>query len=89
MTAAKTVVRFALGGALLGAIVASLVVPPVLSWYNATGAIAPGKPVETLCNVPELIRYATRRLLLGQVIGAAVGAAAGLTLGTAYARRRR
>jgi hypothetical protein len=89
MGTAKTILTFALAGALLGAVVASVVVPPVLSWYNATGAIAPGKPVETLCNVPELIRYATRRLILGQVAGAGVGAAAGLALGAAWARRRR
>jgi hypothetical protein len=89
MGTAKTILTFALAGGLLGAVVASVVVPPVLSWYNATGAIAPGKPVETLCNVPELIRYATRRLILGQVVGAGVGAAAGLALGAAWARRWR
>ncbi|HLK11754.1 MAG TPA: hypothetical protein VKW76_10270 [Candidatus Binatia bacterium] len=88
MSVAKTLVTFALAGALVGAIGASVVVPPVLSWYNATGAIAPGKSVETLCNVPELIRYATRRLLLGQMIGAGVGAAGAVALGVLYTRRR-
>ena len=78
---------FMLVGALVGVVVASLVVPPVLAWYNAPGAIAPGRTVETLCNLPELIRYTARRLLLGQLIGAAVGALLFLIPGVARARR--
>ena len=33
----KTVLIFVLAGALMGVIVASLVVPPALSWYTAPG----------------------------------------------------
>ena len=76
-------------GAVLGTVVASLVVPSWLGWYNATGAIAGAKSVETLCNVPELIRYATKALLKGQVAGAAIGAVLGGLFGGLVASRRR
>jgi hypothetical protein len=62
-------------GAIVGAIVASLVVPPWLAWYNEPGNISGGKSVQTLCNVPELVHYTARRLIAGQIIGSAVGAA--------------
>ena len=88
MSRTRSVLTFMLIGAIVGAVVASFVVPPVLSWYNEPGAIAPGKTVETLCNLPELIRYTTRRLLLGQLIGAVLGALAFLFPGLAWARRR-
>jgi hypothetical protein len=84
----RTVLVFMLVGALLGVVVASLVVPPVLAWYNEPGAISPGQKVETLCNLPDLIRYTSRRLLLGQLIGAAVGALVFLFPGLMVSRRR-
>lgn len=83
----RTVVVFMLVGAVLGAVVASFVVPPVLAWYNAPGSISPGKQVETLCNLPDLIRYTSKRLLLGQAIGAATGAIVFLFPGLAFSRR--
>lgn len=88
MSAMRTVLVFTLLGALLGAVAASFIVPPWLGWYNATGAIAGARQVETLCNVPELIRYATNRLLVGQLIGAASGAVLAALLGGAVVRRR-
>jgi hypothetical protein len=39
--------------------------------------------------IPEVIRYATGRLLRGQMIGAAIGAVAGLVLGIMIASKRR
>jgi hypothetical protein len=75
-------------GAILGAVAASFIVPPVLGWYNEPGAISPGKQVETLCNIPELIRYTSSRLLRGQLIGAAVGALVFLFPGILSVRRR-
>ena len=83
----RTVLVFMLVGAIVGAIVASFIVPPVLAWYNAPGAISPGKQVETLCNLPDLIRYTSKRLLLGQAIGAVVGAIVFLFPGLALSRR--
>jgi len=87
MGTVRTVLVFMMIGAILGIVVASLVVPPVLAWYNAPGAIKPGGSVETLCNLPDLIRYTSRRLLLGQLIGAGIGALAFLFPGVAWARR--
>lgn len=84
----KTVLVFMLVGALVGVVVASFVVPPMLAWYNAPGAIQPGQKVETLCNLPDLIRYATKRLLLGQLIGAVAGAIVFIFPGLAVRRRR-
>jgi len=85
----RTVLVFMMAGALLGAVVASFIVPPVLAWYNEPGAIAaPGRQVETLCNLPELIRYASKRLLIGQLVGAVIGALIFLFPGLAVARRR-
>ena len=88
MGAVKTVLVFMLVGAVLGAVAASFIVPPVLSWYNEPGAIAPGRQVETLCNLPEMIRYTSSRLLRGQLIGAALGALLFLYPGIATVRRR-
>src|SRR5438132_12106818 len=82
------VVVFMMVGAIVGAVAASFIVPPVLGWYNEPGAISPGKPIETLCNVPELIRYTSSRLLRGQLIGAAIGALVFLFPGILSARRQ-
>ena len=61
-------------GAIVGAVVASLVVPPWLAWYNEAGNISGGNTVQTLCNIPELVHYTSRRLIAGQLIGGALGA---------------
>ena len=88
MAGAKTVLVFMLVGAVLGAVAASFIVPPVLSWYNATGNIAPSGHVETLCDLPEMIRYTARRLFHGQLIGAGIGAVLFFFPGIATVRRR-
>ena len=61
-------------GAIVGMVVASFVVPPLLVWYNEPGAITPGRQTQMICNIPTLIHYTTQRLLLGQAIGAVLGA---------------
>jgi len=61
-------------GAIVGMLMASVVVPPLLVWYNEPGAITPGRQTEMICNIPTLIHYTTQRLLLGQAIGAVLGA---------------
>ena len=88
MNVMKRVLIFMMVGAIVGAVAASFIVPPVLGWYNEPGAISPGKQVETLCNVPELIRYTSSRLLRGQLIGAVVGAVLFLFPGVLSARRQ-
>jgi hypothetical protein len=74
----KTVFLFVLAGALLGIAIASLVVPPALSWYSAPGGLPEGTQIQALVQIPEVIRYATGKLIRGQAIGAAIGAIAGL-----------
>jgi len=83
-----TILLYMLMGALVGAVTASFVVPPFLSWYNEPGAINAGKQVETLCNIPELIHYTSSRLLRGQLIGAVLGALMGFVSALIRSRRR-
>jgi hypothetical protein len=89
MHAGRTVGLFVAIGAVLGVVVASVAVPPALIWYNKPGAISPGKQIETVCNLPEVIHYATNRLIRGQLIGAAVGATVFFVLGLVVGRRRK
>jgi hypothetical protein len=85
---AKTVVIFLLAGALLGGVIASLVVPPALTWYTTPGGLPEGAQVQALVQIPEVIRYATGRLMRAQAIGVAVGAVAGLIGGIVFVRRK-
>jgi hypothetical protein len=87
MGAGRTVGVFVAIGALLGVVVASVAVPPWLIWYNKPGAISPGKQIETVCNLPDVIHYATNRLIRGQLIGAVVGATIFFVLGLLAGRR--
>ena len=66
--------RFMILGAIVGMLMASFVVPPLLVWYNEPGAVTPGRETQMICNIPTLIHYTTQRLLLGQAIGAVLGA---------------
>jgi hypothetical protein len=77
----KTTLILALTGALLGAIVASFVVPPALAWYTSPGGLPQGAQIQAVVQIPEVIRYATSHLLRGQAIGAAIGAALGVAVG--------
>ena len=70
-----------LAGAFLGVVIASFVVPPALAWYTAPGGLRQGATIPAVVQIPEVIRYATSRLLWGQATGAAIGAAMGLALG--------
>ncbi len=77
----KTTLILVLAGALIGAVTASFVVPPALAWYTAPGGLPEGTQIQALVQIPEVIRYATGRLIHGQMIGAGIGASAGLVLG--------
>jgi hypothetical protein len=85
----KTTLILILSGALLGIVVASFVVPPALSWYSAPGGLPQGTEIRALVQIPEVIRYATAKLMYGQAIGAGIGAVVGLILGLVMAFKRR
>ncbi len=85
----KTALICLLLGALAGIAVASFVVPPALSWYTAPGGLPRGTQIQALVEIPEVIRYATGRLIRGQAIGAAIGAIVGLVVGVLITRPRR
>jgi hypothetical protein len=85
----KTTLIFVLLGALVGATVASFIVPPALAWYTSPGGLPQGAEIQAVVQIPEVIRYTTERLIRGQVIGAAIGAAVGLVLGIVISARAR
>jgi len=86
---AKTVLIFVLLGAILGAVAASLIVPPALGWYNEAGFLTQNGQAKALVNLPDVIKYTTDRLLKAQAIGAGLGAFTFLVLGTYSASRGR
>ena len=85
----KSILIWILAGALLGGVAASFVVPPMLSWYNEAGYLSQGggQPA-AMVNLPQVVRYATTRLIRGQAIGAGVGAVVFFALGLASAAAR-
>lgn len=88
----KTVLILMLTGALLGIVAASFIVPPALSWYSAPGGLPQGAQIQAVVQIPEVIQFATSKLMRGQLIGGCAGALAGLALGivmASKARRRR
>ena len=87
----KNTIIFALTGALIGAVVASVLVPPALAWYSAPGGLPQGAQIQAVVQIPEVIRYATSHLIRGQLIGAFIGALVGVAFGVFMrlpARRR-
>jgi hypothetical protein len=70
----KSLLIWILAGALLGVAAASIVVPPMLSWYNEAGYLSQGSQPTAMVNLPQVVRYATSRLIRGQAIGAGIGA---------------
>ncbi len=85
----KTVLILVLTGTLAGVVVASLAVPPALSWYSAPGGLPEGAKIQAVVEIPEIIRYSTGKLLHGQAIGGAVGAVIGLGAGIYLGRKTR
>jgi hypothetical protein len=84
----KTVLIFVLAGALVGGLLASLIVPPALSWYITPGGLPEGAQIQALVQIPETIRYATGKLMQAQAIGVGIGAVAGLIAGVLFVRRK-
>lgn len=85
----KNAMLLMLVGALLGAVAASFIVPPMLSWYTAPAGLPQGATISSLVPIPEVIRYAISRLLWGQSIGAGLGAIAGLAISLTVGRRQK
>ena len=85
----KTALILVLLGALAGIAIASLVVPPALSWYTEPGGLPQGTQIQALVQIPEVIHYSTAKLIEWQMIGAGIGAAIGLVFGVVVARRGR
>jgi len=84
----RTVV-FVLAGALVGAAIASWVVPPALAWYTSPGGLPRGAEIQAVVQISEVIRYTTSRLIRAQLIGAAIGAVLGLVAGILFDIRSR
>jgi hypothetical protein len=84
----KTLI-WTLFGALAGIAAASYIVPPALSWYTEPGGLPHGAAVQSLVNIPDVIRYSTSRLIHGQMIGAVIGGGAGFVLGLVVGARGR
>ena len=76
----KNILLVATSGALVGIVAASFIVPPVLGWYATPGGLSQGAQVQAVVQIPEVIRYATSRMMLGQAVGAVLGAGLGLTM---------
>jgi len=85
----KTHVIFLLLGALLGVAAASVVVPPTLSWYASPGGMPKGAQVQVMVQMPEVIHYATSKLIMSQAIGAGIGAVACFGFSLFLASKRR
>lgn len=76
-----------LSGALVGIAAASAIVPPLLGWYTSPGGLPQGAQVQAVVQIPEVIRYATSRLILYQAIGAGIGALLGLVVRLMFRRK--
>jgi hypothetical protein len=84
----KTLV-LVLAGALIGLVVASIVVPPALAWYTSPGGLPQGAQIQALVQISEVIRYATSKLIRAQLIGALIGGGTGLVVGIVLDMRSR
>jgi hypothetical protein len=85
----KSIVIWTLAGAILGIAAASVIVPPMLSWYNEAGYLSQGGQPSAMVNLPQVVRYSTSRLIRGQAIGGGIGAVLFFVLGLALGGRRR
>jgi len=85
----KNALLLMLTGAIVGAVAASFVVPPMLSWYATPGGLPQGAAISAVVQIPEVIRYATGRLLLGQTVGGGIGALLGLVVALLFRGRQK
>ena len=83
----KNALLLMLSGAMVGIVVASFIVPPMLSWYTEPGGLPHGAQVQAVVQIPEVVRYVTSRLLWGQVVGACIGGVLGLVVSITSRRK--
>lgn len=63
--------------------------PPTLSWYATPGGMPKGAQVQVVVQMPEVIHYATSKLIAGQAIGAGIGAVACFSFSLFLTSKRR
>jgi len=80
----KRLSALALAGAIVGAILASIVSPRFITWYNT-----PGSAQAAMCQCATLASEVTSRLLWSQFVGAVCGALLFLVVGVLVIRARR
>jgi integral membrane sensor domain MASE1 len=82
-----TIKRFAaiaLAGAIVGAILASIIAPHVVNWYNT-----PGSTVASMCDCAQLAAEVASRMLWAQFTGAVIGAVLFIVVGVIVVRSRK
>jgi hypothetical protein len=84
LAAMKTVGVFAALGAIIGDVIATLVAPRFLTWYNTPGAGA----IQTICDMKTMSETIFAQLIQAQLIGAISGAVVLAVAGVLFARRR-
>lgn len=78
----KRVLTFMLGGAIVGQVVATIVAPSFITWWNTPGVGAP----QAICDLPMIFHKSIHDLIAAQLIGAGVGAVIAMILGIAVSR---
>jgi hypothetical protein len=84
----KNALILMLSGAFVGAVAASFIVPPMLSWYTSPGGLPQGAQIQAVVQIPEVVRYVTTRLLWGQAVGGGIGGVLGLVISLMTGRPR-
>lgn len=81
MAKLKTVLTFMLAGAFFGNVVALLLAPSMIEWYNSTPLAS-----QTMCDLPKVVRDVASQLIRAQFIGSGIGTVAFLVLGIVFLR---
>jgi len=80
----RRVMAFGFGMALVGAVIASFVVPRTLAWYNE-----PAGSAQVLCDMGKVTRDTAHSLIMGQLVAAGIGLVLGLGGAGFFVARRR
>lgn len=84
LVALKTVGVFAAVGAIIGNLLATLIAPRFLTWYNTPGAGS----IQTICNIEQMSQHIFNQLIQAQLIGSAIGVLLFIAAGVLVVRRR-